>query len=226
MINHKDYNFFKKHTTFLKHLSATKRCLWFDHISNAAYRQGQSIRCKNEGETGMILLKNGSLRVFVLTKDGREVTLYRLCEGELCVLSIDFSERFNTLYLQIEAESDCEVLMIDAVSFDFLCEASIYAKEYFSRLLNEKLFTTMLSMERALFTTLEKRLAFFLLHEPSSVKDVLEVTHEQIAHHIGCTREPVTRALDCFVRDGFVKLNRGSINILNHVGLESILAIE
>ena len=52
---------------------------------------------------GLLLLLSGQLRVYLLSEEGREVTLYRVRAGELCVMS-----------------SSC---LMDAIVFDVLIEA-------------------------------------------------------------------------------------------------------
>jgi CRP/FNR family transcriptional regulator len=114
--------------------------------------------------------------------------------------------------------------LIDAVSFTILCETSHVARSFFDRLLSDRLFASAQSVERALFTTLKQRLAFFLLEElGNTAEDILILTHDRVASHIGCTREAVTRTLHRFVRAGFVSLTRGNIEILDTAGLRGLI---
>jgi CRP/FNR family transcriptional regulator len=78
-------------------------------------------------------------------------------------------------------------------------------------------------MEQALFMTLDKRLAIFLL-EQSIIEDteIIEITHEKIANHLGSAREVVTRMLKYFQNEGMVSLSRGAINIIDRKKLEKL----
>jgi CRP/FNR family transcriptional regulator len=173
----------------------------------------------------MMLIKSGTLRTYLSSKDDREITMYRLRAGEICVVASNFSRRFNTSFLEIEAVTKCEILLIDAVSYAFLCAIMPPAKAYFDELLSERLYTITQALKRIVFTSVEKRVAFFLLDELEGVPDGdnIVLTHDQLAHHVGCTREVVTLALEGFKRAGLVGLGRGNINILDKSGLEGLI---
>jgi CRP/FNR family transcriptional regulator len=225
MIGHEDYLFLMEHIPFLNDLTASEVLLWARCVVLAHYEKGTQIQSGNIGKTGMILLKSGILRIFLLSQGGQEITLYRLRTGEIGVLSNENALRFDTANLQIEVEADCEILLIDAVSFALLCETNKNAQIYFGRLLSDRLFASTQALERALFTNLKQRLAFFLTEEFNGTDSkLLMLTHDQIARHIGCTREVVTRMLDIFAEAGFVKLARGNIRILDKAGLNSLIA--
>jgi len=78
-------------------------------------------------------------------------------------------------------------------------------------------------MEQVLFMSFDERLAVFLLDEVArSGSERLQLTHDEIAHHLGSAREVVSRMLKRFADDGLVSLSRGTVEVLNKTALRKL----
>ena len=173
--------------------------------------------------TGIILIKSGSLRVYMLSEDGKEITLYRLFAGEVCVLSA--SCVLNTLSFDvfIDAEEDSHCVIVGGCAFAELSERSSEVKIFALEMALTRFSDVMWVMQQILFMSLDKRLAIFLLDEISKHGgDTVRLTHEQIAKYIGSAREVVSRMVKYFATEGIVESSRGGIKLLNKKRLREI----
>ena len=173
---------------------------------------------------GLLVIKSGQIRVYFLSEEGREVTLYRLFDRDVCLLSASCvmpNIQFETV---IEAEKDSEMWIIPSCLYKALSESSAPMASYAADLMGSRLSEIMWLMEQIMWKSMDKRLASFLLEE-SSLEDtnVLKITHEKIASHMGTAREVITRMLRYFQSEGMVKLTRGTVEILDEEALEALI---
>ena len=163
---------------------------------------------------GLLLIRSGQLRVYTLSSEGREVTLYRLCDHDICLFSASCVMPNVQFEVVIEAEKDCEMWVIPSCLFKNLMEESVAVANYANQLISSRFSEVMWLMEQIMWNSLDKRLAAFLLEE-STLEDAvsLKITHEKIANHMGTAREVVTRMLRYFQNEGMVRLTRGTVDI-------------
>ena len=178
-----------------------------------------SIQC-----TGLLLVGSGQFRAYYLSEDGREITLYRLFEQDICLFSaacIIASIQFEII---VEAEKEAEYWIIPPEVYKQLMAESAPLSNYTNELMASRFSNVMWLMEQVLWKSFDKRLARFLLDE-AVLEDslTLKITHEEIGNHLGNPREVVTRMLRYFQTEEMVKLTRGSIEITDTEKLESIL---
>ena len=171
--------------------------------------------------TGFLLVRSGQLRAYTLSSEGREVTIYRLFDHDCCLFSaacIMSSLQFEVI---IEAEKDSEVFIIPPSVYQKLMNESLPVSKYTNDLMASRFSEVMWLMEQIMWKSFDKRLAGYLLEEISiEGTNLLKVTHERIANHMGTAREVVTRMLRYFQNEGLVKLTRGTIEITDKAGLE------
>ncbi len=168
------------------------------------------------GSIGLLAVRTGRLRAFVVSEKGREATLYRLFPGELCPFSASFLLAGLGFHIALEAEKDSELYILPAEAYQALLEGSALLAGYMSDLLAVRFGAVVRLMEQVLWKSFDRRLAEFLLGESLLEKtDFLKITHEKIANHMGTAREVVTRALRRFQSEGLVKLTRGGIELTN-----------
>jgi CRP/FNR family transcriptional regulator len=173
---------------------------------------------------GMLILLSGTLRVYMLSEEGREITLYRLYEGDVCALSVSCILEHITFDIHIDAETDCELLLINIQTISSLIAGNVYVENFTYKHATDRFSDVMWAMQQILFMGFDKRLAVFLIDEAAKTGgDVIKATHEQIARYIGSAREVVTRMLGLFAQDGIVELSRGEIRILDKAKLRAIL---
>ena len=172
---------------------------------------------------GFLLVRSGQLRVYILSGEGREITLYRLFARDICLLSAACILRGVQFDVAIEAEKDTELWVLPADRYKQLMEASAPLANYTNEVIAGRFSDVMWLVEQVLWKSFDKRLAAFLLEEAAlEGSDVLKITHEAIGHHLGNPREVVTRMLRYFQGEGLVELARGSVRITDMEGLRAL----
>jgi len=169
---------------------------------------------------GFLLLLNGSVRVFQAAPDGRELTLYRITPGDICVMSLNSLIHRRPFAAEARAETDVEALMLAPAQLQRALQSSAAFREHVLARLSDR-FCDMLSVvEDTAFKRLDVRLACLLgsLFERAGT-GTIEITHQDIARELGTTREVVSRMLKEFERQECVRLGRGKIHIASGDGL-------
>ncbi len=173
--------------------------------------------------TGLLLIKSGQLRVYILSDEGREITLYRLFELDMCLFSASCMLRSIQFDVTITAEKDTEFWVVPTEVYKGILEESAPAANYTNELMASRFSDVMWLMEQIMWKSLDRRLATFLLEEASiEGSSILKITHETIANHLGSHREVITRMLRYFQNEGMVSLSRGVIEITNADRLEEL----
>ena len=217
--------YLKKYLNFWDMLTVQQRELLIRNTAAASYSKGETIYSAEQECVGILILKHGEIRTYILSEEGREVTLFRLGAGDICVLSASCILKSITFDVHIEAEQDSEILILNSAVFSRLMEDNIHAELFALRLAAEKFSEVMWAMEQILFLNFDARLAIFLLDEAAKTgENTLHLTHEQIARYIGSAREVVTRMLRYFVDEGVVSLARGRVTVLDKKYLQAIAA--
>lgn len=220
----KDYSLFlSRHFSVWDKLSQEEKDLLVRHTALLRYPKGAHIHSGEDNCIGVILVKSGMLRIYMLSEEGKEITLYRLYENDICSLSASCVLDGITFDVYIDAEEKSEVLLMGTSAFTELMKRNSVLENYIYKLATERFSDVMWAMQQILFMSFDKRLAIFLLDERSkSQDDVIHLTHEQIAKYMGSAREVVTRMLKYFANEGIVELSRGSIRILDRNRLRGI----
>ena len=173
--------------------------------------------------TGLLLIKTGQLRAYILSDEGREITIYRLFDRDMCLFSASCILNSIQFEITITAEKDTEFWLIPSELYKNLLTESAPLANYTNELMAARFSDVIWLIEQILWKSLDKRLAAFLLEE-AAIEDSneLKITHEIIANHLGSHREVITRMLRYFQSDGIVKLSRGKITLLNPERLEAL----
>ena len=172
---------------------------------------------------GLILVRSGQLRAFMTSSEGREITLYRLFERDICALTASCMMSSIQFEITMVAEKDTEYWVIPPYFYRSLMDHSLAVANYTNEIMATRLTDVMWLMEQVMWKSFDKRLAHFLLEEAAiEHTSVLKITHEIIASHLGSAREVVTRMLKYFQNEGMVKLTRGTIEILDSEKLEAL----
>ena len=173
--------------------------------------------------TGILLVESGSLRVYMLSEEGREVTLYRLFPGDLCILSASCALQNITFDVIVDAEEDTELAVIGGCAFADLSERNPAVKIFALEHAVSNFSEVMWVFEQILFMSMDRRLAIFLSDELSkSGTDTVKLTHEQIAKYMGSAREVVSRMLKYFSSEGIVENLRGGIRVVDKKRLRNL----
>ena len=204
---------FKDNFPFWDKLNRTEKETFVSSSQYISFRKGTNIHNGNEC-TGIILIRTGSLRLYILSDEGKEITLYRLFPGEMCMLSASCVLNNITFDVFVDAEENSECIIVGGCAYAALSERCDAAKIFALETALARFSDVMWVMQQILFMSMDKRLAIFLLDEISKVGgDTVHLTHEQIAKYMGSAREVVTRMLKYFSSEGIVELSRGGIKI-------------
>ena len=172
---------------------------------------------------GLLAVRSGRLRAYMISDTGREITLYRLFERDICLFSASCVMRGLQFDVSIEAEQPSEVLVVSPEVYKRVMEESAPLANYTNELMASRFSEVMWLVEQILWKSFDRRLAAFLLEESAlESSDELRITHERIAAHLGTAREVVTRMLRYFQSEGLVSLSRGTVRIADRQGLEAL----
>ncbi|MBQ3519178.1 MAG: Crp/Fnr family transcriptional regulator [Clostridia bacterium] len=173
--------------------------------------------------SGVFMVRRGSLRVYILSEDGKEITLYRLHEGDMCMLAASCVLQTITFDVMIDAEEDCECFIVSGPAFATISEQCANVKIFALETAISRFSDVMWVMQQILFMSLDKRLAIFLYDEATRLQtNTLTLTHEQIAKYMGSAREVVSRMLKYFANEGIVQVSRKGIKIIDKKKLREL----
>lgn len=173
--------------------------------------------------TGLLLVEHGQLRSYILSDEGREITLYRLFDRDICLFSASCMMRSIQFEMMIEAEKDTDLWIVPAEIYQSIMQESAPVSNFTNEIMATRFSEVMWLMEQIMWKSFDKRLAAFLLEESALEEtSVLKITHETIANHMGTAREVVTRMLRYFQSEGMVKLARGTVEIADKAALEEL----
>lgn len=185
-----------------------------DNIEFRKVKKGTHIHDSSAECLGLVLMRTGQLRAYILSEDGREITIGRIFDYDVSLLSASCVMPDLQMNIMIEAEKDSEFWSIPACLFKNLADESLAFSKYTQSLLSGNLSELMWLMEQIMWKSMDKRIADFLLQESAiEESEQLKMTHETIANHLGTHREVVTRMLRYFQSEGMVKLTRGGIEL-------------
>lgn len=177
-------------------------------------RRGEILHNGSADCTGLFALLGGQLRSYIMSSDGREVTLYRLLTRDICLFSASCIMNSIQFEITIEAEKDSQLIVIPADVYKSVMERSAPLANYTSQLMAARFSEVMWLIEQIMWKSMDKRLAAFLLEE--SVLDssnVIKTTHDRVAAHLGTAREVVTRMLKYLQSEGMIRMTRGAIEL-------------
>lgn len=207
---------------FWEELSDADRQLLCENSSAVRFESQQSVH-DNTYCTGLFLVKTGRLRIYMLSEDGKEITLYRLSPGEVCMLSASCVLSAITFDVYVDAEEPSECYHIHAPAFHDLSERIPAVKIFALETAVTRFSDVMWIMQQIMFMSMDRRLAIFLLDELSnSNTDTVTMTHEQIARHLGTAREVVSRVLKLMAAEGILEVARKGIRVIDKKKLQAI----
>ncbi len=219
-----EYNeIFKEFFPFWDKLNDSQRELFSQGMMSVSYKKGENVHGSKGECTGAVIVKSGALRAYMLSEDGREITLYRLFPGDICMLSASCVLETITFDVFVDAEEDSDCYIFNPVIFSRLSNENVYVENFALRMATERFSDVMWTMQQILFMSFDKRLAVFLIDELAKTGgDTVSLTHEQIAKYIGSAREVVSRMLKYFAAEKIVTLSRGGVKVIDKKRLQSI----
>ena len=209
---------------FWIHLTDAEKALIDSAVYIETYNKGMLMHRTEDSCKGLMTVLSGQLRTYILSEEGREVTLFRVNAEEVCVLSASCLMDTITFDVLIEATEDTEVLVLPTTTLNQIVQQNPYIELFLYKSATEKFSDVMWTMQQILFLKIDQRVAQFLWDEMIQKNNVtLSLTHDEIARYIGSAREVVTKVLKYMVKEGALELKRGTITILDKELLRSYM---
>ena len=184
-----------------------------ENMYEMSYDAGENIHNGDAVCVGVMFVQQGMLRVYIMSEEGKEVTLYRIEDGEVCVLSASCVLEEVTFDVHIDSVKPTTVWVLPAGAFSDLIKNNIYFENFQNKLKAERLSDVMWTMQQILFFSFDKRLAIFLHDEVAKNGPVITYSHLEIAKYLGSAREVVSRMLKYFEKEGILTVSRKEIII-------------
>ncbi|MGX8701896.1 Crp/Fnr family transcriptional regulator [Caproiciproducens sp.] len=226
-VTQKELAFMREAFPFWNQLTQRQQNLLEQSVSVSSYRKGQRLHDGAQDCMGLILVLSGHLRAFILSDTGKEITIYRLFERDICIFSASCMLKNISFDIYIEAAEDSRILLIPTAVYNELNQTCLAVSNFTSQLISSRFSDVMWVMEQVLFMSFDRRLANFLLEQSAIAgSSTFSITHETIAKNMGSAREVVTRMLKYFQSEGMVSLSRGGITITDPKKLEKLLRFD
>lgn len=207
---------------FWQELSETDKSFICDNSYKVEYEKGENLHSGMEC-SGVIIVRTGSLRLYIMSDEGRDITLYRLESGDMCMLSASCVLQSITFDVFVDAEEKSECFVISGPAFAKLSERNAAVRIFALEIAVSRFSDVMWVMQQILFMSMDKRLAIFLYDEAKRTEsDTIFLTHDQIARYMGSAREVVSRMLKYFSKEGIVEVSRKGVKILDKKRLYSL----
>ena len=207
---------------FWDKISAADREYICENSSIRAFEKDTNLHNGSEC-SGVIFVRRGSLRVYIMSENGKDITLYRLHKGDMCMLSASCVLQSITFEVIIDAEEDSECCIISGPAFKQVSERNPEIRIFSLETAVSRFSDVMWVMQQILFMSMDKRLAIFLHDEAIRIdSDNIQLSQEQIAKYIGSAREVVSRMLKYFANEGIVEVSRRGVRILDRKRLREL----
>lgn len=213
---------YKEIFPFWEKISETDREYICQNSYVFTYSKGKNIHDGSEC-SGVILVRSGSLRLSMMSDEGKDITLYRLHKGDLCMLSASCVLDAITFDVFVDVEEESECFVISGAAFAAVSERNPDIRIFALETAVSRFSDVMWVMQQILFMSMDKRLAIFLSDESARTGlDTIPLTHGQIARYMGSAREVVSRMLKYFANEGIVEVSRGGVTILDKKRLRKL----
>lgn len=211
---------FKEYFPIWNKLTSAQQSRMDTVVAERSVKKGTVLHNGSMDCMGLVLVKKGQLRAYILSEEGREISIYRLFDRDLCLFSASCIMRSIQFEVIVEAEKDTEFWLIPTETYKEIMEESAPLANYTNEIMAARFSDVMWLIEQIMWKSFDKRLAAFLLEEAAlEGSDSLKITHEVIANHLGSAREVVTRMLRYFQGEGLVRLSRGMVELTDKKGL-------
>ena len=187
-----------------------------DNTIERTYTKGSIVFDNSSSCLGLLNVISGQVRAYLVSDEGKEVTIFKLEDNDLCVLSASCIIKQITFDTQLVANEDTKVLIVPSNIIEDLAYMNIELRCYLYEKALARFSDVMWNMQELLFKGLDSRVANYLINQYERTDStIIKVTHEEIANDINSAREAVTRILKLFVQYGLIKLQKGSIELVD-----------
>ena len=199
--------FFENYPDFWGHLNENEKNFTLETSHCVSYHTGQSVHSSNNRCAGVLFLVNGDLRVYIMSEEGKEVTLYRLSAGDICIMSASCVMDDVTFDVYVDATTDVSAVLLPTSTFSKLQKGNIYIENFSNKIKARRFSDVMWTMQQILFFSFDRRLAIFLYDEYVKNGPIIRYSHLEIARFLGSAREVVSRMIKYFERERIVTIS-------------------
>lgn len=208
--------FFEENLPFFKNLNEKEKDELILKSYVAKYEKGEIVHSKNSSCTGLLITTSGNFRVFISSPSGRQITLFKLYDRDICMLSASCVFTNLTYDVNLEAQDKSEAIIIDSSLIKKISSSNFEVMNFILNLTQDKLSQVMYVLEQTTFFSLDERIKNYLLEQSRYTdSNLLHITHEDMANELGSSREVISRILKKFEKDGKIEIFRGKVKIIN-----------
>lgn len=212
-LNERERDFLKDTLPFWPHLTTEQQLAVVGGSGGRSFSAGDMLHRGPVDCAGLYVIRSGQVRAYSISETGREISLFRLFERDVCIFSASCMMKDIRFSIYMQAAEPTETILIPTPIFRQLNKESAAVSNYTNSILSSRLSDVMWLLEQTLFIKMDKRLAQYLLQRFDESGGKLKTTHEEIARDLGTAREVVSRMLKYFQTEGMVKLSRGEIEL-------------
>ena len=181
---------------------------------------GMCVFAQGQSAENFVVVTEGCVTVFARSDDGKEVVLYRVRPGELCILTTACVIGHTAYPADAVTDAPTKARIIPVVEFEKLLDQSDEFRQFVFTGMGQRLAQVTKRFEHMVLDSVDRRLATFLLNR-SATGPVVVMTHEKLALEIGTAREVISRHLKAMENENIIKLSRGEIKITDRERLAS-----
>jgi CRP/FNR family transcriptional regulator, anaerobic regulatory protein len=223
MLTVENINFIKNNIPFYAQLNMVHQEQLIQSTTHRALSRGEQFFTQNDDCSGLVVVESGRIRAYIMSADGKEVTLFRLLDKDICLLSATCVFHNLNFTVYFEVEQDSSIFVIPAGVFEEISRYNIHVKGYMLEQMTSRFSSAMSVMEQVVFGTLSKRVAGFIFEQMVlENSQTLSISHDAIAKNIGSAREVVSRMLKQMKNDQIIQMSRGTIYVNNPEKLKSL----
>lgn len=181
---------------------------------------GASVLRRGDAVAGAYFVDSGALRIFYLTPEGREGTLYWVSPGQSCILALNctFSRVLYPAWVEAGSEPT-RVAVVPGPLYRDLFDIEPAVQRFTFDALSSRLFELMCLLEQATSMRIEQRIAALVLRAAREGSEV-RMSQDELARHLGTAREVVSRNMRQLAMRGLVQLAPGIVTIRDRAGLQ------
>ena len=206
----------------LKEISETDRQTIFSAGHIVALPNEQMLMKQNQECQFIPMVISGRLRIYKLSPNGREMTLYRIGPGETCLISIACQIKGDDFPAMAQVEGKTQLFMVPSIVCHSVLAKNLAWKDFIITSLYGHLTEVMETLEAVAFDRTDHRLVLWLLEKTKDKTTSILCTHEEIAVELGTAREVVSRLLADLKNKGILTLGRGKIKIIDLEQLKNL----
>jgi CRP/FNR family transcriptional regulator len=223
MLEVEDLQAFEENFPFWKNLLEQEKHIITDGTVKFTHAKGEMVHEDRNTCTGLLMVVTGQLRIYIISETGKEITLYRLFDRDVCVLSASCLIRNITFDVHVQAERETTMLRVATDAYQQVGKTNNTVQDFTNELVSSRFSDVMWVVEQVVFMSFDRRLAMHLLEAAAIAQsDSFAITHDAIARDLGTAREVVTRMLSRFQEDHLVQLSRGGITLIDRDGLYAL----